>query len=139
MPESKDKADGITTDEENKTDAQSHSGSDNRKQVMKKSQRWSQTQESSEESIDEDEKGIEMGKNGGDSPEEVEKCKENTIKDSGTAGKIPSREKETTQSDKDSNEDDRGDVSEKSGKTKKETSSSSDESDKGDGPSLMPM
>lgn len=120
-------------------EAQSHSGSDNRKQVMNKSQRWSKTQESSEESIDQDENGIEMGKNGGDNPEKVEKRKANTLKDSGTASKIPGHEKETTQSAEDSDEDDTDDVSEKSGKIKKDTSSSSDDGGKGDGPSLMLM
>lgn len=128
LPESKDKADGITTDEENKAEAQSHSGSDNKKQVMN---RHSKTQESSEESIDEDENGIETEKNGGDSPEEAEKRKANTLKDNGTARKSPSHEKETTQSDEDSDGDD---VSEKSEKIKNDTSS--DDGDKGDGTSL---
>lgn len=138
LPESKDKAEIITKDEENKTEAQSHSGSDNKKQVMNKSQKQSKTQESSEESIDEDEdedeNGIETGENGDSSPEEVEKSKANTLKDSGTAGKIPSHEKETSQSNEDSDGDD---VSEKSEKTKNDPSSNV--SDQGDGPSLMPM
>lgn len=136
LPESKDKADSVTTDEENKREAQSHSGSGNKKQVMNKSQRQDKTQESSEESTDEEENGIGTGKNSGDSPEEVEKRKANTLKDSGTARKIPSHEKETNQSDEDSDGDEGDDMSEKSEKIK---NMSSDDSDKGDGPSLMPI
>lgn len=99
--------------------------------------RQSKMQESSKESIDEDENGIETEKNGGDSPEEAEKCKANTLRESSTTRKIPSHEKETAQTDEDSDGDSGDGVSEKSEKIKNNTSS--DDSNKGDNPSLMPM
>lgn len=131
MAESKDKADSVTIEEEN-TEAQSHSESDDKKQGMNKRHRQSKVQESSQESIDEDENGIEVEKNGGNTQEEVDKSKADTLKDSSTARKIQSHEKEGIQSDKNS---EGNDVSEKSEKLK--TATSSDESDKGDYTSLM--
>lgn len=100
MPESNNKAKSFTTDEDKKTEAPSHSGSDNKKQVMNKSHRQIKA-----ESTDEEENGIKSERLSGDSPE-VEESKANTLKNSGTAKKIQSHEKKTTQSDEDSDGDD---------------------------------
>lgn len=128
MPESENKADSVTTDEDKKTEAQSHSGSDNKNQVMNKSHRQMKT-----ESTDEEENGIESERISGDSPE-VEESEVNTLKDSDTARNIQSHEKETTQSDEDSDGDD---VSEKSQKIRNDTSS--DDAEKGNDTSFMHM
>lgn len=114
MPESKDKADSVTTDEEEET--QSYCGSKDEKQVMNKTQRKDKRLESSEESTNEEQNDTETEGNGGDSPKTVEKNKLSTLKDKGTAGKSPSHGKETPQSDEDGDGDD----------------TSSDDSDKGD-------
>lgn len=128
MPESENKANSFTTIEDKKTEAPSHSGSDNKKHLMNKSHRQIKA-----ESTDEEEIGIKSERLGGDSPE-VEESKANTLKDSGTARKIQSHEKETTQSDEGSDEDD---VSEKSQKIKNHTSS--DDGEKGNDRSFMHM
>uniref|UniRef100_H3BX93 HIRA interacting protein 3 n=1 Tax=Tetraodon nigroviridis TaxID=99883 RepID=H3BX93_TETNG len=111
--------------------------SDDKEQVMNKSQRQNKMQESSEESVDEDENGIETDKNADDSPEEMEKSKANTFEDSDTARKITSCEKETSQSDEDSDGNDEDDVPQKSEKLKNDTAS--DDGDKGNGPNLLPI
>lgn len=114
MPESKDKADSITTDEEEET--QSYCGSKDEMQVMNKTQRKDKRLESSEESTNEEQNDTETEGNGGDSPKKAEKNKVSTLMDKETAGQSPSHEKETPQSDEDGDGDD----------------TSSDDGDKGD-------
>lgn len=100
MPESENKANSFTTDEDKKTEAPSHSGSDNKKLVMSKSHRKIKA-----ESTDEEENGIKSERLSGDRLE-VGESNANTLKDSGTARKVQSHEKKTTQSDEDSDGDD---------------------------------